>query len=157
MKHDLHNIKKARTGGLQIQFIVDGKSHSAFSMDLDKAKSLRDKMEIKLKIDPKRHFRIASQSNKNSCIPGTYKPMYPGITLNTKNRNGYEEYYILVNWVDHTSKQKTKSFYACRETTYCLDKMKQTYKRAVKFRKAYEKTLLNGKLDEFDPTKFNLK
>jgi len=34
---DMTNIKKARTGGYQIQFIVQGKSYSGFSTDLDKA------------------------------------------------------------------------------------------------------------------------
>jgi hypothetical protein len=152
---DLRNIKK-NPAGYQVQFIVNGKSHSGFEKELPKAKKLRDKMEEKLNIIPRGAFRTTFEKNKESCIPGTNKPMPVGITFRTHTKNGTDTYDILVNWTDHTGKKRTKGFYCCRETTYTPKKIQQAYDRALKFRKAYEKSVLNETLSAFDPTEFNI-
>jgi hypothetical protein len=153
---NLRNIKK-NPAGYQIQFIVNGKSYSGFEKDLTKAKKLRDSMEKKLKVAPNGAFRQSFEKNKGSYIPGTNKKMPVGITLKTHYGKDVNTYDILVNWTDHTGKKRTKVFYCCRETTYTPNKIKQAYKRAVKFRKAYEQAVLKGALSEFDPKMFNIK
>ncbi|HFD13454.1 MAG TPA: hypothetical protein ENJ32_13445 [Crenotrichaceae bacterium] len=152
---ELRNIKKHPTG-YQVQFIVHGKSYSGFEKELQKAIKLRDSMEKKLKVIPKGAFRKTFEKNKESCIPGTNTPMPVGITLKISYRNDIQTYDILVNWKDHTGKQRTKGFYCCRETTYSPKKMKRAYNRALKFRQAYEKAVLDETLSEFDPIMFNL-
>ncbi|MEE9426453.1 MAG: hypothetical protein V3V18_15955 [Methylococcales bacterium] len=153
---DLRNIKKNPTG-YQIQFIVNGKSYSGFEKELTKAKKLRDRMKKQLQIAPKGAFRKSFEKNKESYVPGTNKRMPVGITLKTHYGPDVNTYDILVNWRDHTGKKRTKGFYCCRETTYTQEKIKQAYNRAVKFRQAYEKSILNGTLSEFDPKEFNIK
>ncbi|MEE9412138.1 MAG: hypothetical protein V3V22_03705 [Methylococcales bacterium] len=153
---DLRNIKK-NPSGYQIQFIVSGKSYSGFEKELTKAKKLRDRMQKQLQIAPKGAFRKSFEKNKESYIPGTNQRMPAGITLKTHYGIDVNTYDILVNWRDHTGKKRTKGFYCCRETTYTPTKIKQAYIRAVKFRKAYEKAILNGTLSAFDPKEFNIK
>lgn len=153
---DLRNIKKTPTG-YQIQFIVNGKSYSGFEKELTKAKKLRDRMKKQLKIAPNGAFRQSFEKNKESYIPGTNKLMPAGITLKTHYGKDVNTYDILVNWTDHTGKKRTKVFYCCRETTYTPRKIKLSYNRAVKFRKAYEKAVCDGTLSEFDPKMFNIK
>ena len=152
---ELRNIKKNPVG-YQVQFIVNGKSYSGFEKDLSKAQKLRDEMEKELQIIPKGAFRKTYEKNKESCIPGTNKPMPAGITLKVSYDNDIQTYDVLVNWSDHKGKRRTKGFYCCRETTYSLNKMKRAYERALKFRKAYEQAVLNETLAEFDPTQFNI-
>lgn len=158
MRKVLHHIKKAKTGGYQVQFIVKGKSYSGFAMKRKDAIVIRDQMEKKLAplMQPS-GYRKTPQPNKESMVPGTDRPMPAGITLHTGNRHGYKEYYIQVNWVDYRGKHRTKAFYACRESTYTKTKMKQTYSRAYQFRRAYEKAKREGKIKDFDHTQFNLK
>lgn len=154
---ELRQIKKAASGGYQIQFIVDGKSYSGFSKDLEEAKKIRDRMEKELNIDPRQTFKSKVSKNKTSFIPGTNELMPPGLTLCTKQRSGYVMYEILVSWTDHTGRSRAKNFYCCRDSTYSLDKMRDAYSRAVEFRKAYEQASLEDKLAAFDPSAFNLK
>jgi hypothetical protein len=123
---------------------------------LSKAIKIRDKMEKKLQIIPNGAFRKTFEKNKQSCIPGTNKPMPVGITLKTSSFNNTDTYDILVNWTDHTGKKRTKGFYCCRETTYTPQKIQLAYNRALKFRKAYEKAVLNKTLSEFDPAFCNI-
>ena len=153
---DITNIKKAATGGYQIQFIVKGKSHSGFAKALPEAIKIRDKLKKKLKILPTKSFRNYIPKNKTSLIPGTKRQMPAGITETTFQSRGYESYYILVNWKDSTGKNKTKSFYCGRETTTSLQKKKEAYKRALEFRQAYEKAVLDETLNDFDPDVFNV-
>ncbi len=153
---DMKNIKRAKTGGYQIQFIVNGKSHSGFSMDLSEAVKIRDKMRKELNIIPNGAFKKKSSKYKKSLIPGTKQLMHVGITFTSFVNRGYETYYILVNWKDYQGKQKCKSFYCGKESTYTVKRGKEIYKHALKFRKAYEKAVLDGTLRDFDPTLFNI-
>lgn len=153
---DLSNIKNAKTGGYQIQFYVDGKSYSGFSMDLSEAIKIRDKMREKLKIVPNGAFKRKSQQTKKSLIPGTRHIMAAGITFTTFMSRGYKTHYILVNWRDAKGKQKTKSYYCGKESTYSVKKGKKIYDLALKFRKAYEKAVLDGTLHELDPSKYSI-
>lgn len=150
---ELRNIKD-NPDGYQIQFIVDGKSHSAFEKDLEKAKIIRDKMEKKLKIVRDGAFRKKPSIYKMSFIPGTDKPMPAGLTLRIYTRYGNETYEVAVNWKDSTGKPRIKSFYGCTETRYTLAKMRAAYKNALTFRKAYEQAILDDTLAEFDPSVF---
>lgn len=153
---DLSNIKNAKTGGYQIQFYVDGKSHSGFSMDLSEAIEIRDKMREKLKVVPNGAFKRKSQQTKKSLIPGTRHIMAAGITFTTFMSRGYKTHYILVNWRDSKGKQRTKSYYCGKESTYSVKKGKKIYDLALKFRKAYEKSVLDGTLHELDPSKYSI-
>lgn len=152
---ELRNIKD-NPDGYQIQFIVDGKSHSAFEKDLEKAKIIRDKMEKKLKIVRDGAFKKKPSLFKMSFIPGTNKPMPAGLTLRIYTRNGNETYEVSVNWKDSTGKRRIKTFYGCSETRYTLAKMRAAYKNALAFRKAYEQAVLDETLAEFDPSIFTL-
>jgi hypothetical protein len=156
MQNKLHHIKKAKTGGYQIQFIVKGKSHSGFSMDLDEAIAIRDKMQAKLHRNKPVGYRNEAQPSKESLVPGTERPMHAGISMSIRERNHAEEFYILVNWIDYKGKQRTKAFYACRDTTFSVARLKATYSRAYQFRRAYEKARKAGKIKAFDHRKFNL-
>ncbi len=151
---ELRNIKN-NPDGYQIQFIVDGKSHSAFEKDLEKAKKIRDKMEKKLKVVPRGVFRRKPSPYKLSYIPGTDKPMPPGLTIRTTRRHGTDTFEVVVNWRDHTGKFRIKTFYGCSDSCYKLVKMRSAYERALAFRKAFEKAVLDGTLKDFDPTAFN--
>ncbi len=153
---ELRNIKK-NPSGFQIQFIVDGKSHSAFETDIEKAKAIRDKMERKLNIPSKGAFHRRFPKNKTSRIPGTNKPMACGITLRTYKRQGSNTHEVLVHWRDYTGKKHVKTFYGCSETRYTRKKMKTAYDRALTFRKAYEQAVLDKTLKHFDPGSFDLK
>jgi len=153
---DLKNIKKAKTGGYQIQFIVNGKSYSDFSMDINKAVKIRDKMRKQLKIVPNGAFKKRNQKGKKSVIPGTREKMAAGITFTKFMSRGSETYYILVNWRDAEGKHKTKSYYCGRDSTYTTKRGQQIYKLALKFRKAYEKAVLNEAVESFDPAEFNV-
>jgi len=153
---ELRNIKD-NPDGYQIQFIVDGKSHSAFHKDLEKAKIIRDKMEKKLKLIPTRAFKPKASRFKTSAIPGTNKPMPAGISLRIHTRRKCETYEMQVNWQDHKDKRRIKVFYACTETRYTHKKMRDAYDRAFAFRKAYEKAVLENTLEDFDPTAFSRK
>jgi len=150
---ELRNIKD-NPDGYQIQFIVEGKSHSAFEKNLEKAKKIRDRMERKLKIIRNGAFKQKPSMYKLSYIPGTNKPMPSGISLRIYNRHGSETYEIIVNWRDHTNKARVKTFYGCSETRYTLAKMRSAYKSALAFRKAYEQAALDNTLAELDPTSF---
>lgn len=154
---DLKNIKKAKTGGYQIQFIVNGKSHSGFSMDLAEAVKIRDKLRKKLKVVPNGAFKKTNQQSKKSLVPGTRHQMAVGITFTSFMSRGYETYYILVNWKDFEGKHKTKSFYCGRESTYTIKKAKEIYKKALEFRKSYEAAVLEGKVKEFYAKSVNIK
>jgi len=153
---DLSNIKNAKTGGYQIQFYVNGKSHSGFSMDLSEAVKIRDEMKKKLKIVPNGSFKKKSQQTKKSLIPGTRHIMAAGITSTVFMSRGYKTYYILVNWKDAKGKHKTKSYYCGKESTYSVKRGREIYKKALEFRKAYEKAVLDEALEDFDSTKFNI-
>jgi len=153
---DMTNIKKAKSGGYQIQFIVKGKSYSGFSTDLSKAIKIRDKMRKKLKVVPNGAFKKTNQKGKKSFIPGTKKLMAVGITFTTFMSKGYETNYILVHWQDAEGNHKTKSYYCGRESTYSVKRGKEVYKKALEFRKAYEKAVLDETLEDFDPTKYNI-
>jgi len=146
---DLKNIKKAKTGGYQIQFIVNGKSYSGFSMDISEAIKIRDKLRKDLKIIPNSAFKKTSLSTKKSLVPGTKRVMPAGITFITCNSKNREVYSILVNWKDYNGKNKVKNFYCSVESTYTVKKAKEVYAKALKFRKAYEKAVLDEKLKEF--------
>lgn len=150
---DLKNIKKAKTGGYQIQYIVNGNSHSGFSMDLTEAVKIRDELKEKLKIIPNAAFKKTTQQNKKSLIPGTRRRMAVGITFTSFTSRGYETYYIMVNWKDVEGKHKTKCFYCGRKSTYNVKKAKAIYKKALEFRKAYEAAVLEGTLKEFNAEK----
>jgi len=150
---ELRNIKD-NPDGYQIQFIVDGKSHSAFHKDLEKAKKIRDKMEKKLKLIPTRAFKQKASRFKTSAIPGTDKPMPSGISLRIHTRRKSETYEMQVNWRDHKGKSRIKIFYACTETRYTHKKMREAYNRALTFRKAYEKAVLDNTLKDFDHTQY---
>lgn len=161
MKHpkrpfELRNIKK-NPSGYQIQYIVKGKSHSDFSTDIEKAKKIRDKMEKKLKIVRNGAFKRNAQEGKKSFIPGTNKPMAPGITLNPYQHQGSVSYSIMVSWRDFSGRSRVKTFYGCSETTYKRKVMKAAYDRALSFRKAYETAVIENTLDGFDPSIFNKK
>ena len=146
---DLKNIKKAKTGGYQIQFIVNGKSHSGFSMDISEAIKIRDKLRKKLKIIPNSAFKKTSLNTKKSLIPGTKRVMPVGITFITSNSKNSKMHSILVNWKDFNGKSRVKNFYCSVESTYTVKKAKEAYAKALKFRKAYEKAVLDEKLKEF--------
>ncbi len=152
--YELRNIK-TNPSGYQIQFIVNGKSHSDFSTDLEKAKKIRDKMERKLNVAPNGVFRNNYKAKKSSNIPGTNKPMAAGITLNTYQHQGSKSYSIIVNWRDYTGKKRVKTFYGCSETRYTRKVMKAAYDRGLSFRKAYEEAIIEGSLNRFDPAVFN--
>lgn len=152
--YELRNIKN-NPDGYQIQYIVEGKSHSAFDTDLEKAKIIRDKMEKKLKIIPKGAFKKKATYLKISFIPGTNKPMPPGISLRINDRHGSETYEMAVSWKDFTGKARIKNFYACSESRYTLVKMKTAYKYALEFRKAYEQAVLGNTLAQLDPSSFS--
>lgn len=161
MKHpkrpfELRNIKQ-NPSGYQIQYIVNGTSHSNFSTDLEKAKKIRDKMEKELKIVRNGTFRKKYVDGKQSLIPGTNKPMAAGITLHAYYHQGSVSYSIIVNWRDFNQKRRVKTFYGCSETTYTRKAMKASYDRALTFRKAYEKAVNEHTLDKFDPSVFNKK
>lgn len=149
-KEDVTNIKKAN-GGYQIQFIVNGKSHSGFAVELQEAIKVRDKLKKKLKILPVKSFRNHTSKNKKSLIPGTKRQMPTGIAMTTFQSKGYENRYISVSWKDSEGKLKTKGFYCGRETTYSLKKTKEMYKKALEFRQSYEKAVLDGTLKDFNP------
>lgn len=151
---ELRNIKN-NPDGYQIQFIVDGKSHSSFSTDIEKAKEIRDKMEKKLKRIPNGAFKAKPNSFKLSFVPGTDKLMASGVNLRVARLHDSESYEVAVNWRDHTGKTRIKTFYACSETRYTLFKMRDAYKRGLEFRKAYEKAVLDETLADFDPSSFN--
>lgn len=151
---ELRNIKD-NPDGYQIQFIVHGKSHSAFETDLEKAKKVRDKMEKKLKIIRNGLFKHNPSMHKLSYIPGTDKPMPSGITIRSHKRQGTDTYEVIINWRDHTGKARLKTFYGCSETRYTLAKMKSAYQSALAFRRAYEQAVLDDILIEFDPKTFN--
>ena len=151
---ELRNIKD-NPDGYQIQFIVAGKSHSAFDTDLEKAKIIRDKMEKTLNIIRKGVFKLKPSIHKLSYIPGTDKPMPPGITISSNKRHGSDTYEVLINWRDHAGKARVKTFYGCSETCYTLAKMRSAYQSALTFRKAYEQAVLDGTLSDFDPKAFN--
>lgn len=151
---ELRNIKD-NPDGYQIQFIVDGKSHSAFEKNLEKAKKIRDKMEKKLKVVRNGAFKRKPSNFKISTIPGTNTPMAAGISLRIHMRNGSETYEVSVNWRDHKSKNRIKTFYGCSESRYSLAKMKSAYKKALIFRKAYEKAVLDNTLKDFDHTAYS--
>lgn len=152
---DVTNIKKAATGGYQIQFIVKGKSHSGFAKELPEAIKIRDKLKEKLNVSPSKSFRNYIPKNKTSLIPGTKRQMPAGITETTFVSRGRENTYILVNWKDSKGKHKTKSFYCYTKATKSLKKMKEAYSRALEFRQAYEKAVLEETLKDFDPDIFN--
>jgi len=114
---ELRNIKD-NPDGYQIQFIVDGKSHSAFHKDLEQAKKIRDKMEKKLKLIPTRAFKPKASRFKLSNIPGTNKLMPSGISLRIFTRCKCETYEVQVYWRDHKGKGRIKAYYACTETRY---------------------------------------
>jgi len=148
-KPDLRNIKKAKTGGYQIQFIVKGKSYSDFSMNLSEAIKIRDKLKKKLKIPSTSKYRKTTLNTKKSVIPGTNKIMPTGITCATSNTKSTPHYYIMVNWLDYNNKTRVRSFYCGTESTYTLSKAKEMYAKALKFRKAFEKAAIDGTLKEF--------
>ena len=158
--YELRNIKN-NPDGYQIQYIVNGKSHSAFDTDLEKAKIIRDEMEKKLKVIPNSAFKTTAKHLKISFIPGTDKPMPAGLSLrvsNRKNTKAYSETYeVAVNWKDFTGKVRIKTFYGCSETRYSHAKMKVAYQSALAFRKAYEQAILDNTLSKLDPSAFNQK
>ena len=152
---ELRNIKK-NPSGYQVQYIVNGKSHSVLVKDLEKAKKVRDQMEKKLKIaTPSTAYRYRSPTEKMSCIPGTNKPMPTGVTLRVYQHQGSESYDVQVRWRDHTGHGRIKTFYGCSSTTYSVKKLREAYKLAIKFRQAYEKAVSNGTLEQLDPSSFN--
>jgi hypothetical protein len=154
-EHQLRNIKRT-TSGFQVQFIQDGKSHSAFTKDLEEAKEIRDKMEKELGIIAEGAYRVKPLKNKTSTIPGTKEPMPAGVSLRIRNRNGVDVYEVRTAWYDINKTPKTKCFHACNEVNYSVSKMKVAYERALRFRKAWEEAVEEGSLAFFDPTEFNL-
>lgn len=148
----MRNIKKAATGGFQIQFMRDHKSYSAFSMDLEEAKKIRDQMEKSLEEYPE-EFRLKPQIGKGSCIPGTNQPMYSGISLAFKEKKA--QYAIQVVWRDDNNKVRTKAFYAGTVNTFS-EKGIQAYMRALEFRQSWEDAVTCNRLNEFDPSVFGV-
>jgi len=113
-------------------------------------------MRKKLKVVPNGAFKKTNQKGKKSFIPGTKKLMAVGITFSTFMSKGYETNYILVHWQDAEGNQKTKSYYCGRESTYTIKRGKKLYKKALEFRRAYEKAVLDDTLEDFDPTIYNV-
>jgi hypothetical protein len=152
--HELRNIKHTVDGHYQIQFIREGKSYSDFAKSLNKAKRIRDKMEVKLGLINQK-FSDNPLQNKGSMIPGTSELMPAGLsmTYNVKKR----QYYILAHWFKEDKKYKTKGFYAGTDNTYFQGKGDEAYHRAFVFRKAWEAALLNNELTHFDNKKFNIR
>ncbi len=154
--YTLRNIKH-REDGFQIQYIINGVSHSEFVKTLKKAMRVRDQMEQRLRVIPNGDFKKYTQKNKQSLIPGTDRLMEPGVGL-TVNRckNGVSVIYIRVKWKDYAGVKRDKGFYCGTENTYTLKRLKTGYERALKFRQAYEQAVLDKTLVDFDPKQFNL-
>jgi hypothetical protein len=159
--HDMRNIKRCSTGGYQIQFIRNKKSFSDFSMNLEEAKLLRNRMEKELGKVGNGSYRINLDplGNKTSMIPGTNKIMPSGISNNIRKRKNRtsEEYYILVNWYNKNKKKCTKSFYVSTLNSYSIERHLDVYKRALEFNDAWQEAVKFDMLDQFDHTAFNLR
>jgi hypothetical protein len=155
--YTLRNIKHHQSW-FQIQYIVNGTSHSRYAGTLKKAIIIRDQMEKRLDIIPNGDFRKYVQKNKRSFIPGTDQLMEPGIGLTVhKRKHGVSVIYIRVKWKDYAGVKRDKGFYCGTENTCTLGRLKRSYKRALKFRQAYEQAVLDKTLVDFDPSVFNLK
>jgi hypothetical protein len=155
---ELRNIK-TNPSGYQIQFIVNGKSHSGFSTDIEEAKKIRNKMEKELNVGPQAGLRRRPSEKKLTFIPGTNKPMAAGISMRCGRRKPTrsETYTIIIDWRDHTGRKRLKSFYGCSESRYTRKKLKEAYDLALKFRLAYEEAIRSNTLEDFNPSAFNRK
>ena len=148
---DMRNIK-TRADGYQICYVINGKSYTNFTKDLDDAKSIRDDMENELSINPHQTLKDKPLKGKTSCYPNSNEPLPVGITFLVAGKmfSVTKEISLRSNWKDSSGKNRMKTFYIGTENTYTLGRFYTQLERAVEFREKYARHVGNGTLDQFD-------